>query len=264
MTEELLTRVEDGVLVATLNRPEAMNAMTTAMMDGLGAALARAAEDPDIGCLVLTGAGRGFCAGGDVKGMASGSRTRGITWEEQARSLRVRMELSRTLHELSVPTICMLNGVAAGAGMSLALACDMRIAGASARMTTAFAKVGLSGDYGGHWYLNRLVGPSKARELYFTSAMLDAAKIEQLGLAMKVVPDDQLEAETMALAKQLANGPRVTWVYMKQNMKVAENGTLSELLDTEAIGMTRCRNTEDHKEASKAFVEKRKPVFKGC
>jgi 2-(1,2-epoxy-1,2-dihydrophenyl)acetyl-CoA isomerase len=161
------------------------------------------------------------------------------------------------------PTIAMLNGVAAGAGMSLALACDMRIAGTSARMTTAFANMGFSGDFGGHYFLAKLVGVSKARELYFTSAKLDAAQLERLGLVNRVVTDEALREETMALARQLGNGPRVAWRYMKRNMKIAEEGTLAEALDAEAIGMMRCRETEDHKEALRAFMEKRPPKFSG-
>jgi 2-(1,2-epoxy-1,2-dihydrophenyl)acetyl-CoA isomerase len=157
----------------------------------------------------------------------------------------------------------MVNGVAAGAGMSLALACDMRIAGTSARMTTAFANMGFSGDFGGHYFLARLVGPAKARELYFTSVRLDSAAMEKLGLVNRLVADDQLRAETMALAKQLGRGPRVAWRYMKRNMKVAEEGTLSDALDAEAIGMMRTRETADHQEALRAFMEKRPPVFQG-
>jgi 2-(1,2-epoxy-1,2-dihydrophenyl)acetyl-CoA isomerase len=147
--------------------------------------------------------------------------------------------------------------------MSLALACDMRIAGTSARMTTAFANMGFSGDFGGHYFLARLLGPAKARELYFTSAKLDVEALEKLGLVNRVVPDAELRAATMALAIQLGRGPRVAWRYMKRNMKVAEEGTLAEALDAEAIGMMRTRETEDHKEALRAFVEKRPPVFKG-
>ncbi|MDI3306754.1 MAG: enoyl-CoA hydratase-related protein, partial [Acetobacteraceae bacterium] len=193
----------------------------------------------------------------------TGAKPPPATPEAGADELRARMECCRLLHEMPKPTIAMLNGVAAGAGMSLALACDMRIAGESARMTTAFAKMGFSGDFGGHYFLTRLVGPAKARELYFTCEMLDAAKLERLGLVNRVVPDAALREETMALARQLGQGPRVAWRYMKRNMKVAEEGTLAEALDAEAIGMMRCRETEDHKEALRAFMEKRPPVFQG-
>jgi 2-(1,2-epoxy-1,2-dihydrophenyl)acetyl-CoA isomerase len=173
------------------------------------------------------------------------------------------MEASRLLHEMPKPTIAMLNGVAAGAGLSLALACDLRIAGRSARMTTAFAKVGLSGDYGGTWFLTQLVGTAKARELYFLSDVLDAARIEALGLANRVVADEALGGETMALAERLASGPAVALRYMKRNLNVAVHGTLADGLDSEAYGMLRSRASEDHREAAKAFVEKRPPVFRG-
>ena len=260
---DLLARVEEGgVAVLTMNRPDALNALTRPMMRAMWDALERYGADPDIGCIVLTGAGRGFCAGGDVKAMASGEKNLG-TFEAKAQDLRARMDIVRLLHAGPKPTIAMVNGVAAGAGLGLALACDIRIAAASARMTTAFAKVGLSGDFGGTWFLNRLVGPARARELYFMSEILDSARIEALGLANRVVPDGQLEAETMALARRIAAGPRVALGYMKRNANVAMLGTLSDLLDAEALHMTRCRDTEDHREAARAFVEKRAPAFKG-
>ncbi len=265
MEPELLTeRAGDGVLLLTLNRPEALNALGGNMMWDLLQALQDAAADLEIGCVVLTGAGRGFSAGGDMKSRATGERPILEGTREQAQmSLRARMEAARILHEMPKPTIAMVNGVAAGAGMSLALACDMRIAGESARMTTAFAKMGFSGDFGGHWFLARLVGPARARELYFTSAMLDAAELLRLGLANRVVPDAALREETMALARSLGRGPRVAWRYMKRNMKAAEEGSLADALDAEAIGMMRCRETEDHREALRAFMEKRPPVFRG-
>jgi 2-(1,2-epoxy-1,2-dihydrophenyl)acetyl-CoA isomerase len=262
MNEDLLTRVENGVAVLTMNRPDALNALTRPMMKGLWDALEQYGNDPEVGCIVLTGAGRGFCAGGDVKAMASGVKNLG-TFEAKAADLRSRMDLVRLLHAGPKPTIAMVNGVAAGAGLGLALACDIRIAGTSARMTSAFAKVGLSGDFGGTWFLNQLVGPARARELYFTSEILDADRIAALGLANRIVADAELEAETMKLAQQIAAGPRVALHYIKRNHVIALTGSLSELLDAEALHMTRCRDTEDHKEASRAFVEKRKPVFKG-
>ncbi len=260
---DVLTRIEDGVLVMTMNRPEAMNALTPAMTAGMLAAMNDAVDNDDVGCIVLTGAGpRAFCSGGDVKAMASGSKGVG-SFESKMNDLRSRMEVSRLLHELPLPTIAMVNGVAAGAGLSMALACDMRFVGRGARMTTAFAKVGFSGDFGGHYFLHKLVGTAKARELYFTADILGSAEIEKLGLANHVVDDDRLEAECMAFAKRLAAGPRVAHALMKGNMKTAEEGTLAQALDGEAWRLTRARDTEDHKEAARAFVEKRKPVFKG-
>jgi 2-(1,2-epoxy-1,2-dihydrophenyl)acetyl-CoA isomerase len=264
VAEELLYRLENRVAVITLNRPERLNALTKDMMQALRSTLADCAVDEAVGCVVVTGAGRAFCAGGDVqvqaKTAATGSKE---TPERRTDLLRASMEASRLLHEMPKPTIAMLNGVAAGAGLSLALACDLRIAGRSARMTTAFAKVGLSGDYGGTWFLTRLVGTARARELYYTSEVLDADRIAALDLANRVVADEVLEQETLALAEKLANGPSVALRYMKRNLNVAEHGDLAAGLDSEAYGMLRCRESEDHKEASRAFVEKRPPVFKG-
>ncbi len=264
MTEELLYRLEDRVAVLTLNRPERLNALTKDMMRALRSRLADAAMDDGVGCVVLTGAGNAFCAGGDVRVQAKvAAEGTPETPEQRTDQLRASMEASRLLHEMPKPTIAMVNGVAAGAGLSLALACDLRIAGRSARMTTAFAKVGLSGDYGGTWFLTQLVGTAKARELYFLSEVLDASHIETLGLANRVVGDDELMTETMALARKLANGPNVALRYMKRNLNVALPGDLAAGLDSEAYGMLRSRASEDHKEAARAFVEKRQPVFKG-
>ncbi len=263
MTSDLLEVVKDGVAVLTLNRPERLNAMSRPMLDALLEALPRLAEDPAVGAVVLTGAGRGFCAGGDVKAMAEGQELGGDTLEEKAQALRSRMETSRWLHEMPKPTIAMVRGAAAGAGLSLAMACDMRIAGDSARFGTAFARVGYSGDFGGSFYLTRLVGTAKARELYYTADLLDAQEALALGLVNRVVPDTRLEEETLALAGRIARGPRIAYRYMKRNMNAAESGTLKDLLDLEAWHHTRCGMTEDHREAARAFVEKREPVFRG-
>jgi 2-(1,2-epoxy-1,2-dihydrophenyl)acetyl-CoA isomerase len=261
---EFIKTVTDGVLLLTMNRPEAMNALSNTIMDGLLTSLTEAAKDPEIGCVVVRGAGnKAFCAGGDVKSMASGTRNVGWTTEASIAELRSRMRVSELLHEMPKPTIAMVNGVAAGAGLSIALAADMRFAAKSARMTTAFAKIGYSGDFGSHYFLHKLVGTAKARELYFTSEMLDSAKMEKLGLANRIVEDDKLEAETMAFAKTIAAGPKLAWWHVKANMKAAEEGTLSQALDREATGMVLTRATEDHKNAAKAFVEKKKPVFTG-
>jgi 2-(1,2-epoxy-1,2-dihydrophenyl)acetyl-CoA isomerase len=264
MNDELLYRLENRVAVLTLNRPERLNALTRGMMQALRTQLAACAMDDAIGCVVVTGAGSAFCAGGDVRAQAKvAAQGSPETPEQRTDLLRASMEASRLLHEMPKPTMAMLNGVAAGAGLSLALACDLRIAGQSARMTTAFAKVGLSGDYGGTWFLTQLVGTAKARELYFLSDVLDAAQIEALGLANRVVADDVLVAETMSLAERLANGPSVALRYMKRSLNVAEYGDLAAGLDSEAYGMLRTRASEDHKEAAQAFVEKRSPVFRG-
>ena len=263
MSTDLIEQVKDGVAVLTLNRPDRLNAMSRPMLDALLEALPRLAEDPEIGVVVLTGAGRGFCSGGDVKAMAEGNELGGHTMEEKAQALRSRMETSRWLHEMPKPTIAMMRGPAAGAGLSLAMACDMRIASDTIRLGTAFARVGYSGDFGGSYYLTQLVGTAKARELYFTADLLDAQQALGLGLVNRVVADARLEEETMALASRLARGPRVAFRYMKRNMNAAESASLKDMLDLEAWNHTRTGMTEDHREAARAFVEKREPQFKG-
>jgi len=261
-TQDLLESVSDGVMLLTMNRPDALNALSWPMMDAMSDAVGRAASDDAIGCVVLTGAGRGFCAGGDVKAMAAGTEMTGRL-EAKAQALRQRMEISRLLHELPKPVIAMVNGPAAGAGLSIALSCDLRFMAAGARLSTAFANVGYSGDFGGSYFLTQLVGTAKARELYFLSDRIDAEEALRLGIANRVFPDAALQTETMAVARKLANGPRIAYRYIKRNMNAAESGTLAQCFDLEAWGHTRTGETEDHKEAAKAFVEKRQPSFKG-
>ena len=263
MTSELLESVKDGVAILTLNRPDRLNALSGAMLDGLLEALPRLAADSAVGVVVVTGAGRGFCAGGDVKAMAEGREFAEIGMEEKTHGLRSKMEVSRFLHEMPKPTIAMVRGAAAGAGLSIALACDLRVAGESAKFATAFARVGYSGDFGGSWFLTQLVGTAKARELYYTAEIVDAKAAAQLGIVNRVVPDERLEDETMALARKLASGPRVALCYMKRNMNAAETQPLVQCLDLEAMHHTRTGFTDDHREAAKAFVEKREPVFRG-
>jgi 2-(1,2-epoxy-1,2-dihydrophenyl)acetyl-CoA isomerase len=258
---DLIETIEDGVATLTFNRPERMNALSTPIMEGLLHGLPRLAGDPGVRVIVLTGAGRAFCAGGDVKSMAEGGEERSAA--EATARLRSRMEVSRILHELPKPTIAMINGPAAGAGLAFALACDLRIAGASARLVTAFVKVGFSGDFGGSFFLTRLVGTAKARELYFTGRPVDAQEALSLGLVNRVVPDDQLADATMELARSLAQGPQIALSLMKRNLNCAESSGLAELLDMEAANQVLTGRTEDHREAAKAFVEKRAPVFVG-
>jgi 2-(1,2-epoxy-1,2-dihydrophenyl)acetyl-CoA isomerase len=258
---DLLESREGGVAILTLNRPDRMNALSGDMLEGLLEALPRLANDAAIGAIVLTGAGRGFCAGGDVKNMATNERAGSL--EERTQNLRSRMEVSRLLHEMPKVTIASVNGAAAGAGLSIALACDMRIAGESARFTTAFIKVGFPGDFGGTYFLTKLVGTAKARELYYSADVIDAREALRLGIVGKVVPDADLAKETLALAGRIGNGPRIAYRHMKRSLNVAESGSLIEAFDAEAWGQSRCGETEDHKEAARAFVEKRAPVFKG-
>src|SRR5512138_2626847 len=263
MTQDLLQSIKDGVATLTLNRPDRLNAMSVEMLDALLEALPRLADDSSVGVIIVTGAGRGFCAGGDVKAMAEGREFAGDTLEDKAQGLRAKMEVSRWLHEMPKPTIAMVRGAAAGAGLSMAMACDLRIASDSARFATAFARVGYSGDFGGSWFLTQLVGTAKARELYYTAEIVDAQAAQALGIVNRVVPDGRLEDETMALAGRLARGPRVAYQYMKRNFNAAESGTLKDSLDLEAWHHTRTGETDDHREAARAFVEKREPTFKG-
>ena len=261
MPHELIETVTDRVATLTLNRPDRLNALSTSIMDGLLEALPRLGADPAIAVVVLTGAGRGFCAGGDVKSMAEGSSQMGV--QDAVQRLRSRMEVSRLLHEIPKPTIAMVNGPAAGAGLAMALACDLRIAAESARFITAFVKVGFSGDFGGSYFLSKLIGTGRARELYYSGEPLDAKQALALGVVNKVVPDSELLETTMAYARRIAAGPSIALGLMKKNLNAAESGTLSELLDLEALHQIQTGRTEDHKEAARAFVEKRAPVFKG-
>jgi 2-(1,2-epoxy-1,2-dihydrophenyl)acetyl-CoA isomerase len=257
---ELLETIEDGVATLTFNRPERMNALSTPIMEGLLKGLPRLAGDPAVKVVVLTGAGRAFCAGGDVKDMAQGREQRSAT--EATVHLRSRMEVSRILHELPKPTIAMINGPAAGAGLALALACDLRLAGTSAKLVTAFVSVGFS-DFGGSFFLTRLVGTAKARELYFTGRPVGADEALSLGLVNRVVPDADLATVTMELAQSLAHGPSIALGLMKRNLNCGESSGLAELLDMEAVHQVQTGRTEDHREAARAFVEKRVPIFTG-
>ncbi len=266
---ELEERIDDGVAWLTMNRPEARNAMGAEMMAAMTEALPRLAADRSVRCVVLTGAGGAFCAGGDVKGFASqaggseAAKPRGFDLEGRSQSLRAGMELSRILHEMPKPTLAAIPGPAAGAGFSLAVACDLRIAIDTAKLTTAFAKVGLSGDYGGSFFLPYIVGQAKARELYFSASVISGQAAFELGLVNRVSGADTYEADVAQFARELADLPTVAVGYMKKNLNSAYGGSLADTFDREALHMTRCFMTDDHKGAAKAFVEKRAPEFKG-
>lgn len=265
-SEHLLARVDDGVAVITLNRPERRNAFTTAMMVALGETLRAVELDPEVSCVVLTGAGGAFCAGGDVKAMAAGDDVSGspLSYHDRVLAQQINQrETAGRLYEMPKPTIAALPGAAAGAGLALALACDLRIAAESAILTTAFAKVGLAGDYGGSWFLTRLLGPARAKELYWLSEKLTAREAERLGLINQVVPNDAFEQHTMALAHRLAVGPRVAYGLMKQNVNRAIDAPLQDCLDLEVVHHFHTATTRDHAEAAAAFVEKREPTFQG-
>jgi 2-(1,2-epoxy-1,2-dihydrophenyl)acetyl-CoA isomerase len=265
-SEDLLARVEDRVAYLIMNRPERRNALSAGMLKGLEIALLDAEKSHDVGCVVLTGTGEAFCAGGDVKAMnernASGGRKTGIDEAIAAQRMSQRNTAGR-LYSMPKPTIAAIPGAAAGAGLALAMACDFRIASDAALLTTAFARVGFSGDYGGTFFMTRLIGSAKARELYFLSEKLDAKHAERLGLVNRVVPALALEEETSALAGRLANGPTVAFRYMKENLNRAVAGDMGECLDLEATHHVHTSLTEDHRNAVKAFVEKREPSFEG-
>lgn len=258
---DLLESTENGITTLTLNRPERLNALSPAMIDGLKEALERLASDHGCGAIVITGAGRGWCAGGDVKTMEA--RGREQTFEDRVEGLRHSHQLPLLLRRLPKVVIAMINGPVAGAGLGLALACDLRIAGKSARFGTAFARIGYSGDWGGSWSLTRLVGTAKARELYFTADLIGAEEAGRLGIVNRVVADEELHTETMALAQRIADGPRVAYGYMKKNLLAAETEDFQTVLDLEAEHQARLAFTEDHKEAVAAFNEKRRPIFRG-
>lgn len=265
MSQELIETVEDGVATLTLNRPEARNALNRPMMHALLEALPRLSMDASVRVVVITGAGRAFCSGGDVKNFAQ--RAAGTvaqpSFDERVNDLRARMEAVRWLHEMPKPTLAVIPGPAAGAGLSLALACDLRIAADDAKMTTAFSKIGLSGDFGGSYFLSKLVGASRARELYFTGRLVMADEALRIGMVDRVAPPDDLARAAAEYARELAALPTVAVGYMKRNLNLAQRGSLAEALDAEAIHMVRTFDTDDHKAAAKAFVEKRSPTFVG-
>jgi 2-(1,2-epoxy-1,2-dihydrophenyl)acetyl-CoA isomerase len=277
MTDHLIETIDGGIATLTMNRPEARNALTGEMQAALSEAIPRLAADPAVRVVVLTGAGGAFCAGGDVKGFAanaaksiaaggadgSGGDGGGFNFARRAQGLRTAMEVVRWLHEMPKPTLAVIPGPAAGAGLSLALACDVRIAADDAKLTTAFSKVGLSGDYGGSYFLTHLVGAAKARELYFGADVVLGKEAAAMGMVTKSVPAAELEAAAADYARYLAGLPTVAIGYMKRNLNAAPHVTLAELLDLEAPHMVRTLMTDDHKGASLAFVRKEKPTFQG-
>lgn len=268
-SDDLLAHVEDNVAVITLNRPQARNAMSGGMTAGLDRALDYAERSADVRAIVVTGAGGAFCAGGDVKGMASGgdagSGGRSATLDERIHTQRLNQRnTAGRMHLMPKPVLASLPGPAAGAGLSLALAADLRIMADSAFITSAFAKVGFSGDYGGTYFLSQLVGQGKAREIYYLSDRVSSEECLALGIANQVVPADELESATMDLARRLASGPPIAYRYMKENFnRVAQGADVIECLDLEATHHVHAGLSDDHKNAARAFVEKTQPVFEG-
>ncbi|MGY3485540.1 enoyl-CoA hydratase/carnithine racemase [Bradyrhizobium sp. USDA 4011] len=265
-TDELLCVIRDRVAVITLNRPDARNSLSDTLTPALRTMIRTCGENPEVGVLLVTGAGKAFCAGGNVKGMGANRDPKKLemSYEDKVADLQERQRLlTGALASVRKPTIAALPGPAVGAGLAIAMACDLRIAAQSAFISTGYLRVALSGDYGMAWLLTRLVGTSRARELMFTSEKVDAARCEQIGLVNRVVPDETLQDEAFALAKSMAEGPTLALRYMKDNLDEALQFDFASARDHEAERLIRLTTTADHKEAVQAFIEKRKPVFRG-
>ena len=265
-TDHLLANLTGGILTLTFNRPEARNALSSELLQALGSQLADGEINPEVRCVVITGTGAAFCAGGDVKAMSetnsNGAKSTLDTLIQRQR-LNQRATSAR-LYKMPKPTLAVLPGPAAGAGLSIALACDLRIMSSTAFMTTAFAKVGFAGDYGGSLFMSQLVGTAKARELYFLSDRISAKEAEDLGLTNWVVEPDALQESAAGIAQKLANGPTVAYSYMKENLaRALTSADVHDCLDLEASHHIHCGGTDDHKNAVEAFIEKRAPVFEG-
>jgi 2-(1,2-epoxy-1,2-dihydrophenyl)acetyl-CoA isomerase len=259
-TASLLVEDQGRLRILTLNRPERLNALTPELHHLLQQAVLAAAQDTSVGAVALTGAGRAFCSGGDVKRSAEAAERVRESQEARADALRRHGITTQTLARMPKPTIAIVNGVAAGAGMTLALACDLRVMATDATFRSAYARIALPGDLGISYFLTRLVGPARARELMFVDEAVSAERSLALGLASRLygAPD-----EALLFAQGLAEGPSIAFRHMKQNLALAENATLAEVIDREADASARCVRTHDVKEAATAFREKRRPKFEG-
>lgn len=271
MSVELIESVEDGIATLTLNRPTVRNAMTGTMLVQMHKTLTRIAADRMVRAVVVTGAGGAFCAGGDLGNFDAaprgpgkeGPRASGFDAEAITQNLRQTCAVTQLLYEMPKPTLAVMPGVAAGAGFSLALACDLRIGSENARFLTSFSRIGLSGDLGGSYFLTQLVGAAKAREIYMLSDKVGAEEAFALGLLNRLVPADRLEVEASELARRLAALPTVAMGYIKKNLNAAQSMPLSQLLDLETMHMVRTMMTQDHKEGVRALIEKRGAAFVG-
>ena len=269
MTEvHVLTAVDGGVATITLNRPERLNAFGAQLIEELIESLERCAVDPEVRAVVLTGAGRGFCAGGDLKSMSQGfeaNQAPGTDGDVGAAAANVRRleRASELLHTIPKVTIAAVNGPCAGAGMSLACSTDIRVAGLSAMFTTAFAAAGQPGDYGLTWLLPRMIGTSRARDLFFFPTRIDAAEALRLGIVSRVCSDEELMPTVGAMAAEIAGRAPLAMAALKANLNDGEHMTFSELLDLEADRLARNQRTEDAREGAAAFSEGRPPRFVG-
>lgn len=249
----------DGVRTLTLDRPDRLNALTQALLAELIAALEAVSIDPAVRCLVLTGAGRGFCAGYDLADKPDAEPR-----PDEVAAIMLRDSRALTLlRHMGKPTIAAVRGPAAGSGLLLAAACDLRIVADSAAFKLAFASAGRCGDPGGSYLLSHLLGPTRARELYLLDEKIDAARALAIGLVTRVVADEALDTEVAALARQLAQGPTGAYAAIKRNLNAAETLAFEESIAAEAPGNARASLSHDGREAGLAFVERRPPVFRG-
>jgi 2-(1,2-epoxy-1,2-dihydrophenyl)acetyl-CoA isomerase len=258
----LLYAVQDRIATLTLNRPERLNALGDTLRDDLYDAVTKSATDPNVGVLVITGAGRGFCSGGDVKSMNERERS-GEAPSPLDRFTPIRDRIVLAMRDCPKPIIAAVNGAAAGAGMNLALACDMRIASSAAKFSQAFVKRGLAPDWAGTWFLPRVVGTAKAFELILTGDTIDANEALRLGIVNAVVGAEELMPAAYKLAGKIADGPPVAIAVSKRAVYHNQDVDLRAGLEFETFAQGLCRETEDSKEGVRAFVEKRAPVFRG-
>lgn len=264
-TDDVFGVVDNGVGTITLNRPERRNAMSTAMIEGIAELMLAMETSDEVGAIVLTGAGKAFCSGGDVQEFnVQGGEGRGsdvVDIRLVAEQQRQQKETVERIYRCPKPVLASLPGAAAGAGLGFAFAADLRIGGRHTVMATAFGAVGLSGDYGVAWLLAQLVGPAKAREMMFLSTRVDAQECLDLGLVNWIVDDADLIDRTRDIAERLANGPRLALRHMKQNLLAANHVDLKSSMDAEVPLHKAAGLTLDHIDAVRAFVDKRQPVF---
>ena len=257
----VLEQKHDGIATLIMNRPDRLNALNNDLSVALNEALGRVAEDASIRVVVITGGGRAFCAGGDLSLIGKGRAT-GATQELEP-LLRSGMQAVLKIRTMPQPVIAAVNGPAAGAGMNIALAADIRIATEEATFGQNFSKVGLFPDFGGTYFLPQLVGPAKAAELFYTGEMIDAKTALDLGIVNRVVPAAQLETEVKLLAQKIAEGPPVAIRAVKKSLFGSEKKKLADALEHEVQEQIRCYLSEDCSEGIRAFFEKRSPRFHG-